>query len=190
MVALIDLLSILPSITNLNESFKLMKIFNMIKTLKIIRLLKAFRYSKSIMIISDVVKESKYPLYAVGTFSLGYILASALIMFNVEPESFDTFFDAIYWSTVSLTTVGYGDLYPVTTEGRCVAMISSIFGIALIALPSSIITAGYMKYINKRNEQKQQKQAKKRRRRFIHRNKRKIKRNLNSESTLYEWMEK
>ena len=51
----------------------------------------------------------------------------------------------MYWATVSLTTVGYGDIYPVTTIGRVVAMISSITGVAIVALPSGIITAGYMK---------------------------------------------
>ncbi|OUM66988.1 hypothetical protein PIROE2DRAFT_5730 [Piromyces sp. E2] len=152
--AIVDLLSILPSIANINHSLRLVKMFNLIKTFKIIRLFKSFRYSKSILIIGDVVKNSRYPLYAVGTLSIGYILASALIMFNVESDSFDTFFDAVYWSTVSLTTVGYGDLCPVTVEGRFVAMVSSIFGIAIIALPSGVITAGYMKSINERNELK------------------------------------
>jgi voltage-gated potassium channel len=81
--------------------------------------------------------------------AIAYILVSALIIYNVEPESFNTFFDAIYWATVSLTTVGYGDIYPVTTIGRIVTMISSVFGIAIIALPSGVITAGYLSEINK-----------------------------------------
>lgn len=70
-------------------------------------------------------------------------------VYNVEPESFATFFDAFYWATISLTTVGYGDIYPVTTIGRIVTMISSIFGIAIIALPSGVITASYLDEIKK-----------------------------------------
>ena len=58
------------------------------------------------------------------------------------------FFDAIYWATVSLTTVGYGDIYPVSTAGRIITMISSMFGIAVVALPAGIITAGYMDALN------------------------------------------
>lgn len=81
--------------------------------------------------------------------AVAYILVSALVIYNVEPESFKTFFDAIYWATISLTTVGYGDIYPVTTIGRIVTMISSAFGIAIIALPSGVITAGYLAEINK-----------------------------------------
>ncbi|MCC8136028.1 MAG: potassium channel family protein, partial [Ruminococcus sp.] len=59
---------------------------------------------------------------------------------------------AIYWATVYLTTVGYGDIYPVTAIGRLVAMLSSIFGIAIIALPAGVITAGYMSEISKDGE--------------------------------------
>ena len=81
--------------------------------------------------------------------AVAYILISALVIYNVEPESFATFFDAIYWATISLTTVGYGDIYPVTTIGRIVTMISSAFGIAIIALPSGVITAGYLAEIGK-----------------------------------------
>ena len=72
------------------------------------------------------------------------------MVFNVEPESFDNFFEAIYWATVSLTTVGYGDIYPVTSVGRVITMISSVFGIAVVALPAGIITAGYMKELEDR----------------------------------------
>ncbi len=96
------------------------------------------------MIIIRVMKKSKEALLAVCTLAIGYILVSALIIFNVEGDSFSTFFDAIYWATVSLTTVGYGDIYPVTTAGRIITMISSVFGIAIVALPAGIITAGYM----------------------------------------------
>lgn len=81
--------------------------------------------------------------------AVAYILISALVIYNVEPASFDTFFDAIYWATISLTTVGYGDIYPVSIIGRIVTMISSILGIAIIALPSGVITAGYLDEINK-----------------------------------------
>ena len=85
--------------------------------------------------------------------SVAYIIVSALVIYTVEPESFDTFFDAIYWATISLTTVGYGDIYPVTAIGRVVTMVSSMFGIAIIALPSGVITAGYLEEMNKDDEE-------------------------------------
>lgn len=88
-------------------------------------------------------------MLVVGGLAIGYIVISALIMFNVEPATFPSFFDAVYWATVSLTTVGYGDIYAVSTIGKVITMLSSVFGIAIVALPAGIVTAGYMEEINK-----------------------------------------
>ncbi len=147
-MAIIDLLSILPGLSILGNGFKLLRLFRIFRTFRVFRVFKVFRYSKSVMIIAKVIKNSKEALLAVGTFAVGYILVSALVIFNVEAESFNTFFDAVYWATVSLTTVGYGDIYPVTTTGRIITMISSLLGVAIVALPAGIITAGYMETIN------------------------------------------
>ena len=132
-MALVDLLSILPSLTILNGGLRLLKIFRLLRALKVFRTLKFLRYSKSFEIILNVFKKQKRVLSAVATLAVAYTLISALVIYNVEPESFDNFFEAIYWATVSLTTVGYGDIYPVTTIGRIVTMVSSVFGIAIIA---------------------------------------------------------
>lgn len=147
-MAIIDLISILPSITILNSGFRLLKLFRLLRTLKVLRAFKFLRYSKSFDIIASVFKKQRKVLSAVATMAVAYILISALVIYNVEPESFETFFDAIYWATISLTTVGYGDIYPVTTIGRIVTMVSSAFGIAIIALPSGVITAGYLAEIS------------------------------------------
>ena len=146
--AIIDLISILPSLTVLNSSFKLLRIFRMARAFRVFRVFKAFRYSKSVSIIIAVFKKSKTALLAVCSLAIAYILISALVIFNIEPDSFGNFFDAIYWATVSLTTMGYGDIYPVTTFGRTVTMVSSLFGIAIVALPAGIITAGYISEIS------------------------------------------
>ena len=146
-MAIIDLLSILPSLLAVNRGLKVLRLFRMVRAFRVFRVFKALRYSKNIKIIISVLKKSKDSLLAVCVLAGAYILISALIIFNVEPDSFNTFFDAIYWATVSLTTVGYGDIYPVTTVGRIITMISSVFGIAVVALPAGIITAGYMKEI-------------------------------------------
>ena len=123
------------------------------RALRVLRVFKAMRYSRTFAIIGDVLRSSKKSLIAVGTLAVGYILISALVIFNVEPESFKSFFEAVYWATVSLTTVGYGDIYPVSTLGRIITMASSIFGIAIVALPAGIITAGYMTEIRKAEAQ-------------------------------------
>ena len=151
-MAIIDLLSILPSLTVINSGFKLLRIFRLMRAIKVFRVFKVLRYSRSYRIIASVFKKQRDSLIAVITLAFAYIVISALIIFSVEPDSFKTFFDAIYWATVSLTTMGYGDIYPITTIGRIVTMVSSIFGIAIIALPSGIITAGYMNEINKKED--------------------------------------
>ena len=148
-MAVVDLISILPSLSFISSGFKLLRILRMIRAMRVLRVFKAMRYSKSFEIIGNVLRSSKNSLMAVCVLAGGYILISALVIFNVEPDSFGSFFDAIYWATVSLTTVGYGDIYPVSTLGRIITMISSIFGIAIVALPAGIITAGYMNEINK-----------------------------------------
>lgn len=151
LMAILDLLSILPSIGIINNSFRLLKIFRLIRSLRILRVFKVMRYSKNVSIILNVFKAQKTTLLTIGGLAVAYILISALIILNVEPDTFDTYFDAIYWAVVSLTTVGYGDIYPVTAIGKIVAMISSIFGVAIIALPAGVITAGFMEEINKCN---------------------------------------
>ncbi|MBE5837978.1 ion transporter [Butyrivibrio sp.] len=152
--AIVDLISILPTLTVLNPGFKLFRLFRIVRTFRIFRVFKAFRYSKSFSIIAKVIRNSKEALIAVCTLAIGYILVSALVIFNVEGSSFDTLFDAIYWATVSLTTVGYGDIYPVTDAGRIITMISSMFGIAIVALPAGIITAGYLEALTEEKTSK------------------------------------
>ena len=149
-MAIIDFVSILPSFILINKGFKLLRLLRMARALRVFRVFRALRYSKSFEIIISVIRRSKDSLIAVCILAIAYIVVSALVVFNVEPESFDNFFEAIYWATVSLTTVGYGDIYPVTSVGRVITMISSVFGIAVVALPAGIITAGYMKELEDR----------------------------------------
>ncbi|MGN1417697.1 MAG: ion transporter [Acutalibacteraceae bacterium] len=147
-MAIIDLISILPSLSLINQSFKLLRLMRMFRALRVFRTFKLFRYSKNITIIVNVFKRQKHALGYVMVLAVAYILISALIIFNVEPNTFNSFFDAVYWATVSLTTIGYGDIYPVSTIGRIITMISSLFGVAIIALPAGIITTGYMEELN------------------------------------------
>ncbi len=148
-MAIIDLLSILPTVFMVNEALRVLKAFRFIRALRVLRLFKGFRYSKNIEIIATVFKKQKRSLTAVCGLAIGYILLSALVVFNVEPETFNSFFDAVYWATVSLTTVGYGDIYTVSVIGRVTTMVSAILGVAIVALPAGIITAGYMSEIQK-----------------------------------------
>lgn len=151
-IAIIDLISILPALHLVNKGFKLLRLVRITRMFRVLRIFKAFRYSKSMILVGEVIKNSSEALIAVASLAIGYIFVIALIMFNIEPETFDSFHEAIYWATISLTTVGYGDIYAVTAIGKTVTMISSIAGIAVVALPSGIITAGYMQALEDSKE--------------------------------------
>lgn len=143
-LAIVDLLSILPTFLLLNPSFKLFRVVRLGRVLRVFRLV---RHSRTIAILKQVIQKQRSALVLVGILTMGYIFLTALLIFNVEPGTFSSFFDALYWATISLTTIGYGDIYAQSLVGKCITMLSSLLGIAVVALPSGIITAGYMDVI-------------------------------------------
>lgn len=152
--AIVDLLSILPSFSLFNRAFKVLRITRL---LKILRIFKFVRYSENMQILLKVLHKERHILFTVFLIAIAYIFVTALIMFNMEESAmFEDFFDALYWATTTLTTVGYGDIYPATDLGRIISMLSAIFGVAVIALPSGVITASYLEELreNKKEEDK------------------------------------
>jgi len=145
--AIIDLITILSSLTPLNSGFR---VFRVIRLQKSLRALKLLRYSKGFHLMVRVFKKEKDDLLTVFYLVLGYVVLSALVIYQVEPHTFENFFDAVYWATITLTTVGYGDYVPVTMAGKFVAVLSSLIGIVVFALPTGIITAGYLAELNKK----------------------------------------
>lgn len=109
-------------------------------------------------IFVTVLKKQWKLLLAVLFVAFFDILVTAIIIFQSEHEIdpvtgeyvFETFYDAVYWAAITLSTVGYGDLYPVSNMGKTLSIFSSLLGIAIIALPSSIVTAGYMQELSRR----------------------------------------
>ncbi len=164
-MAIIDLLSILPAFNILGSAFKIARITRIFKLIKIFRIVKVLHYSERIAIFFRVIAKEKDVLVGVLMLALLYTFITALIMFNVEPHinpntglsTFNSFFDALYWATVTLTTVGYGDLCPVTDIGRFISMLSSLLGVAIIALPSGVITASYLDELRHRNDTQENK---------------------------------
>ncbi len=156
-MAIIDMLSILPTFNLISPTFKVVRVSRL---LKILRVIKIVRYYEPLLIILSVVRRQSKILCTVFSLAVFYIFITALIMFNAEedinPETgrylFNNFFDAFYWAACTLTTVGYGDLYPISDVGRVISIISSMVGIAIIALPSGIVTAGYMEELKSRAE--------------------------------------
>ncbi|MBO7460466.1 MAG: ion transporter [Bacteroidales bacterium] len=159
-IAIIDLLSILPALGLLHRSLKALRVIRVFMLVRIIRLI---RYMKRIWTLLYVLKKERVVLLTVLAIAMFYIFATALIMYNVEmyrelPDGslvFESFLDALYWSTTTLTTIGYGDIYPVSDVGKIITIISSILGVAIIALPTGVITAGYLDELRKYRKDKE-----------------------------------
>lgn len=147
-MAILDLLSLLPSFIPANDSFKAFRFFRIMGGLRAFKLI---RHSKSIRMLFNALRSQRVPLIVALVLAAIYIVVCATIMFNVEPETYDTFLEALYWSVISLTTIGYGDITPATGVGRIVAMLSALAGVAIIAFPSGIIAAGMVSELGKRN---------------------------------------
>lgn len=146
-MSIIDILSIIPIIAVFSPGAAMLRL---LRLFRIFRIFKLLRYSHSMRNVTNVLRRVRKPLCAVLVITAIYIVSSAMFIFQIEPELFNNFFDALYWATISITTIGYGDIYPVTTAGRFVTMISALVGVAVIALPSGIITAAYMEEIKKK----------------------------------------
>lgn len=147
-MAIIDLLSILPIVLMVvSPAFKLFRFTRLILALRTLRLLRLYRYSRNLRIIANVFRKQKQAFLMILVLTMGYIFVTSVILFQVEPEIFNNFFDAIYWAVILLTTVGYGDVLATTLLGKLITILSALLGIALVALPAGLIVAGYQREV-------------------------------------------
>ena len=146
-IAIFDLLSIVPVVSVFYRPLARLTLLRLFRATRVVKLV---RYSKTMVSISNVIRKVRKQLEAVFILVVIYIFISAMLMFQLEPNLFETFFDALYWATISITTIGYGDISPVTLLGRIITMISALVGMAVIALPTGIITASYMQEITRK----------------------------------------
>lgn len=122
--------------------------FRILRVLRIFRLLKVNSYYDAFNVITDVIKEKRKELISAVFIILILILASSLLMYNIEheaqPGAFKNAFSGIWWSVATMLTVGYGDITPITPMGQIVAIIMSFLGVGLVAIPTGIISAGFV----------------------------------------------
>lgn len=147
-LAIIDLVVILSVATSINSGFRLLRAARLLHVVRI------FQHSRSLQVIKIVFKRALRPLLFVASLALIYIFMVAAVMFNEEPELFPNFVDALYWAVITLTAIGYGDIVPLTELGRIITMISAVIGIAIFALPVSVVTAEYVAVVNEYREGK------------------------------------
>lgn len=149
---LIDLISILPFY--LNQIIKIDgRFFRILRLFRLTRIFKVGRKSKSLKVFTKALMSVKSELTFTLFLSIITILFSASAIYYLEneaqPEKFSSITESIWWATVSLATVGYGDVYPVTAGGKIFASIISLLGIAVVAIPTGVISAAFVEEIYK-----------------------------------------
>lgn len=144
---IIDLLSFLPYYLPVFFPAGI-AVFRMFRVVRIFRLFRINTYYDSLNVITEVIVSKKQQLLSSVFIILTLMLASSLCMYSLEheaqPEVFKNAFSGIWWSASTLLTVGYGDIYPVTTMGRVFSIIITFLGVGMVAIPTGIISAGFV----------------------------------------------
>ncbi|QOP46006.1 ion transporter [Sulfurimonas paralvinellae] len=147
-MALIDLFAILP----FYHELRLLRLFILFRVFKL------FRYAKSLQTLSSVLATKKFEFLTLGIFAAVVIFISSVLIYVMEgnnPASpIDTLYEAIYWAIVTISTVGYGDMTPVTHEGRFVAMLVIIAGISVLAFTTSLFVSAFTEKLDEIREMK------------------------------------
>ncbi|GEN56457.1 hypothetical protein GCM10012290_01750 [Halolactibacillus alkaliphilus] len=146
-MALIDLMAILPFYLPMLIPFDL-RILRLLRVTRLIRIFKLNRYSKAFILLSNIIKRKKAELAVTIFTTLVLLLLASTLMYyiegDVQPEAFPNIIASLWWAVATLTTVGYGDIYPITGLGRLLSGIIAVLGIGLVALPTGIISSGFM----------------------------------------------
>lgn len=150
--AVIDLVSLLPSfISAMSANFMGLR---MLRVLRLLRAFKLNRYTHALHDIGEVFRKKASQLISSMLVVTFLMVISSVLMYDAEheaqPEVFDNALSGLWWAIATLTTVGYGDIYPVTAIGRVMSAIIALLGIGLVAVPTGIITAGFSEHISQK----------------------------------------
>jgi voltage-gated potassium channel len=130
------------------------RFIRILRLFRIVRIFKLGRNNPSLRLFGKAIYAVKSELYFTLFLATLLILFSASAMYYLEndaqPEKYSSITESIWWATISLTTVGYGDVYPVTFGGKIFATLISLVGIAIVAIPTGIISASFVEQINKK----------------------------------------
>ena len=154
-MAIVDLLAILPFWLPmfLPGGMLGMRAFRLVRLLRIFKL---NRYFDALAMVGCVVREKRRELVGSMLFVLVLMLVSSLLVYAAEhdaqPDAFRNAFSGLWWAVATLTTVGYGDIYPVTPVGRILGAFIALLGIGMVAIPTSILSSGFLEYMSKKRE--------------------------------------
>lgn len=157
-MAIIDLLAILPFYVPYIIPIDL-RVLRMLRIIRLLRIFKINRYTTALSTIADVFRRKKHELLSsIAVVSMLMIIA-AILMYNIEneaqPEAFENAFAALWWAVATLTTVGYGDVYPVTTLGKILSAVIALLGIGLVAVPTGIISSGFVESMEEKHKKQE-----------------------------------
>lgn len=163
-MAIIDLVAILPFWLPMFIPASLLGV-RALRLVRVLRLLKLSRYFEAVASIGDVVRKKRRELMGSLFFVFLMMMVSSLVIYSVEhdaqPDVFRNAFSGLWWAVATLTTVGYGDIYPVTVIGRIFGAVIALLGIGMVAIPTGIISSGLMERISSdKAEQEQEGQFK------------------------------
>ncbi|MFH1013273.1 MAG: ion transporter [Thermoplasmatota archaeon] len=157
-LAIVDILAILPFYLPMLIPFDL-RFIRALRLFRLFRLFKIGRYSDAFRTLENIIKSKKEELL-ISVFSVMVLLViSSSMMYYVEneaqPDTFSSIPDAMWWGVSTLTTVGYGDVIPITTFGKIFGSIIALLGIGMFALPTGILASGFAEEIRKKGKGKQ-----------------------------------
>ena len=156
-MAMVDLVAILPFYLPMATPLDL-RVVRILRLLRLTRLFKLSRYSAGVQLMGRVLRERLPDLVsAFAAMAILLILSSSLIYFaehEAQPERFSSILASMWWGVATLTTVGYGDVYPITVLGKLVASVAVLLGIGLAALPAGVIASGHMDLLRDGREKK------------------------------------
>lgn len=151
-LGLVDLLSILPFYLPYVITIDL-RVMRVLRLLRLLRLLKLNRHSKSLKLIGKVLKNTKNDILVTVFMVFILLVLASTLMYSLEneaqPEAFENIGQALWWAVATLTTVGYGDIYPITGLGKLLSGIIALLGIGIVALPTGIISSAYIEEVQK-----------------------------------------
>ena len=134
------------------------RILRLLRLFRLVRIFKMGRYSTAFRMIANVLNRRKEELLVTLTIVLLVLVLASSLMYYVEhevqPEAFSSIPATMWWGVATLTTVGYGDVYPITSIGRVLGAFIAIMGVGIFALPAGIIASGFEAEIRKKSEEK------------------------------------
>lgn len=152
-MALVDLVAILPFFLPMLIPMDL-RFVRAARLLRLFRLLKLGRYSYALKMLSGAFQKSKEILVVAASVLVVLLIFASSLMYHLEheaqPEAFSSIPQAMWWTIVTLTTVGYGDVYPITPAGKLLGSFIAVMGIGMFAIPAGVLATAFIEEIQKK----------------------------------------